>query len=146
MPRRPASVPLNFFGTSLALLGKSRMWPTLDLPTYPAAREPAKVRAFAGDSTLTSGLGTCGIPLGAVANRPTGGSRPHRGATNRVPVSNIPRSPAPGHSPGPDLSIVSSHAPGGTEPRSQGSPRIIRPLGHDRALPHHLRGDGTAHR
>src|SRR5919197_2373008 len=59
------------------------------------------VRAFAGDSTITSGLGTCEILVAGDANRPTGGSRPHRRATNRVPLSNIPRSPAPDHSRAP---------------------------------------------
>src|SRR5215207_4568117 len=48
------------------------------------------VRAFAGDSTITSGLGTCEILVVLGTKGPTGGSRPHRGATNGASVSNIP--------------------------------------------------------
>src|SRR5215216_858777 len=134
------------------------------------------VRAFAGDSTITSGLGTLS-PLVALASSgscgddrqsrrrreilvvlgtkgPTGGSRPHRGATNGASVSNIPHGvasafpalPCPGSPPGAFLSIVSSHAVGGTEPRSPGSLGIVRPVGNDRALSHHLRRDRVADR
>src|SRR5436190_1552297 len=65
------------------------------------------VRAFAGDSTITSGLdlGTCEILVVLGTKGPTGGSRPYRGATNGVSVSNIPEAlpaafpalPAPDH-------------------------------------------------
>src|SRR5215207_6077789 len=112
------------------------------------------VRAFAGDSTITSGLGTCEILVVLATKGPTGGSRPHRGATNGVSVSNIPDRvptaftalPASGSPPGAFLSIVSSHAVGGTEPRSPGSLGIVRPVGDDRTLSHHLRRDRLADR
>src|SRR5215217_9462408 len=116
------------------------------------------VRAFAGDSTITSGLGTCEILVVLCTKGPTGGSRPHRGATNGVFVSNIPHGvasllpalfpalPCPGSPPGAFLSIVSSHAVGGTEPRSPGSLGIVRPVGNDRALSHHFRRDRLADR
>src|SRR4249920_2030603 len=111
------------------------------------------VRAFAGDSTITSGLGTCGILAVLGTKGPTGGSRPHRGATNGASVSNIPDGVRtafpvayPGSPPGAFLSIVSTHALGGTEPEPQGSPGIVRPVGDHRALSHHLRRDGLADR
>ena len=49
---------------------------------------------------------------------PTGGSRRHRGATNRGPVSNIPCCERPASCSRWVLSIVSTHALGGTEPRT----------------------------
>src|SRR6266540_2126134 len=112
------------------------------------------VRAFAGDSTITSGLGTCGILVVLGTKGPTGGSRPYRGATNGVSVSNIPDGIAcdipcaacPVSPPGAFLSIVSSHVVGGTEPQSPGYLGIVRPVGHGRTLSHHLRRDRVADR
>src|SRR4051794_5686486 len=110
------------------------------------------VRAFAGDSTITSGLGlgTCEILVVLGTKGPTGGSRPHRGATNGVPVSNIPYGIPCGVHPASCsrwvLSIVSTHALGGTEPEPQGYPGLVRPMGDGRALPHHLCRDRVADR
>src|ERR1700704_6994120 len=108
------------------------------------------VRAFAGDSTITSGLGTCGILVVGCAERPTGGVDLTVVPRTRHPCQTfpwcIPLVPGVNPSSGAALSIVSSHAPGGAEPRSPGPAELLRPLGHDRAVPHHLRGDRAAHR
>src|SRR5687768_7742821 len=60
-PARRAISPLRYSsGTSAGLAGRSRTWPIDDSTTYSDPRNPAMVRALAGDSTMTSGLG---IPL-----------------------------------------------------------------------------------
>src|SRR5882757_1344748 len=53
-PSRAQGRPLYFAGISSAPLGRSRMWPKLDSTTYPDPRKPAIIRAFFGDSTITS--------------------------------------------------------------------------------------------
>src|SRR6266545_683744 len=94
------------------------------------------VRAFAGDSTITSGLGTCEILVGMCSSGPTGGVGPHRGATNRVPVSNIPFSfPASKWSRTVQLSLP-----------DHGSKGPHRDLRHNRPAADHLRRIGSAAR
>src|SRR2546423_13158001 len=59
-PMRDHDSPLSADGTSLALRGRSRMWPIEDSTTKSRPRMPAMVFALAGDSTMTRGFGTGG--------------------------------------------------------------------------------------
>src|SRR6266550_1976156 len=59
-PIRDQDSDFRAVGTSLALRGRSRMWPIEDSTTKSLPRMPAMVFALAGDSTMTRGFGTGG--------------------------------------------------------------------------------------
>src|SRR2546421_10418648 len=59
-PIRDQDSDFRAVGTSLALRGRSLMWPIEDSTTKSLPRMPAMVLAFAGDSTMTRGFGTGG--------------------------------------------------------------------------------------
>src|SRR6266568_9018583 len=77
-PMRDHGSDFSAAGTSLALRGRSRIWPMEDSTTKSFPRIPAMVFAFAGDSTMTRGFGTGGR-MGTLGGR-CQAARGHDGA------------------------------------------------------------------
>src|SRR6056297_1175770 len=97
MPRRAHGSPLSPAGTSAALRGRSRMWPTEESTTYSSPRYPAMVFALAGDSTITSLVTPTGKdPDGRTVNTPVRRDVGERTAGQLA-------GPAPGPEPGPGV-------------------------------------------
>src|SRR4029453_5732745 len=83
-------------GISFADSGRSRTWPTLAMTAYRFPRNRSSVRAFAGDSTITSGLAI--RTSGSVSQRLGGGNpslRYHLPRRTPEPSARLP-DPQPG--------------------------------------------------